>query len=150
MKRRTALFWAASLIGVFVFAVLMAQAPESTTKIEPSKTESADVSALKVDKIACGTGVADRELEGQDSVFTESTEKIYCWALIMGGSEGTTVNFVWYHDGKEVVKIPLSANYSRTRTWSYKSMFAGSKGDWKVDVIDSNNQVLASTSFKVQ
>jgi len=139
------LFLTAALICAFMFAALIAQTPESTTK-----TESAPVTTLKVDKIACGTGVVDRELQGQDTVFSESTEKVYCWVTLLGGSEGTAVNFVWYHDGKEVIKIPIAANYSRTRTWSYKSMYAGAKGDWKVEVTDSDNQVLGSTSFKIQ
>lgn len=138
MQKRIKLLWMVLLACAFIFTAASAQTSEST----PS-------SALKIDKIACGTGVIDRELQGQDTAFTESTEKVYCWVTILGGSEGTTVNFVWYHDSKEVVKVPIVVNFSRTRTWSYKSMYPGAKGEWKVEVTDSNNQVLGSTSFTI-
>jgi hypothetical protein len=150
MRKKLLLFWMVSLIFTLMISVVLAQAPETTAKTEPAKTISAPATGLKVDKIACGTGVADRELQGQDTTFTETTEKVYCWTLISGGSEGTTVSFIWYHNGKEVVKVPIAAKYSRTRTWSYKSMFSGWKGDWKVEVVDSNNQVLGTTTFKIQ
>jgi hypothetical protein len=150
MKKSISMFWMVFLIIALMVSFAIAQAPETTTKTEPAKTSVAPVATLKVDKIACGTGVTDRELTGQDTVFTETTEKVYCWVTITGGSEGTSVNFVWYRDGKEVTKVPLTANYSRTRTWAYKSMFAGSKGDWKVEVVDSNNNVIGTTAFKVQ
>jgi hypothetical protein len=145
MKKRISMFWIVSLVFLTLVSLAIAQSAESTAKTEPAKTAT-----LQVSKIACGTAVADRELQGQDSVFTETTEKVYCWAMITGGSDGTSISFVWYHDGKEVTKVPLSANYPRTRTWSYKSMFAGSKGDWKVEVVDASNNVLGTTSFKVQ
>jgi hypothetical protein len=145
MQKGIMFFWTAMLVCVFIFATALTQTPETTAQTESSPTKT-----LSVNKIACGTGVVDRELQGQDTVFSESSEKIYCWVNILGGSEGVTVNFIWYHGGKEVAKIPIAANYPRTRTWSYKSMYIGAKGEWKVEVTDSNNQVLGSTSFKIQ
>jgi hypothetical protein len=150
MKKSIWMFWMVSLIFTLLVSFALAQTAETTAKTEPAKTAAAPAATLKVVKIACGTSVVDRELQGQDTVFTETTEKVYCWVTITGGSEGTSVNFVWYRDGKEVTRVPLTANYSRTRTWAYKSMISGSKGDWKVEVVDSNNNVIGTTSFKVQ
>jgi hypothetical protein len=149
---------AALLALAITGSMAFAQAPDTAKKVaEPIKAEAqtkvekaVPAAVLKVDQIACGTGVVERELQGKDTTFVETTEKIYCWSLITGGSEGTMVNFVWYHNGKEVVKVPVAAKYARTRTWAYKSMFSGWKGDWKVEVVDSNNQVLGTTTFKVQ
>jgi hypothetical protein len=124
----------------------------SKAKIEkPAETEKpAPTGILKVEKIACGAGITDRELQGQDTTFAESIEKVYCWALITGGSEGASVNFVWSRDGKEVVKVPINVKYPRARVYSYKSKFSGWKGEWKVDVVDGSGQVLGTTAFKIK
>jgi hypothetical protein len=145
---------ALTLIGSLAFA----QAPDTTKKvIEPPKAavqakveNPVMAEGLKVEKIACGTDVIKRELQGEDTVFAETTEKVYCWSLITGGAEGVKVNFVWYHNEKELVRVPIAVNYPRARVWAYKSMFAGWKGDWKVEVVDANNQVLGATAFKIQ
>ncbi|NLI16333.1 MAG: DUF2914 domain-containing protein [candidate division Zixibacteria bacterium] len=150
MRKANMFYWVSALTGAFIIAAAIGQSPDATIKAESAQTESTSEGGLKVDKIACGVEIANRELQGQDTVFAESTEKVYCWVTILGGREGTIVNFVWYHDDKEVAKVPIAVNYSRTRTWSYKSMYPGAKGNWRVEVIDSNNQVMGSTSFKVQ
>jgi hypothetical protein len=150
-------------ITAFVISMAFAQAPDIAKKAEPAKIEKAVTSAkpaaiekpaatgvLKVEKIGCGTNVVDRELEGQDTTFAATIEKVYCWSLITGGSEGASINHVWYHDGKEVVKIPINVKYPRARVHSYKTMYAGSKGEWKVEVVDAGGQVLGSTTFKIQ
>ena len=132
-----------------LFGLSFAQTPEPPKTTEPV-TSATPAATLKVEKIACGIGVAERELQGQDTVFAESTEKVYCWSLVMGGSEGTTVSHVWYHGDKEIARVQLPANYPRSRIWSYKSMYSGWKGDWKVEVVDAANQVLRTVTFKIQ
>jgi hypothetical protein len=120
---------------------------QETQKEMPSKMPAA---TIKVEEIACGTDVVDRELQGKAETFTPDVGKVYCWALITGDNVPATVDFVWTHNGEEMARVPLNIKYERMRTWSSKNIMPDWTGDWKVEVVDPDGNVLASTSFTVQ
>lgn len=122
-------------------------AATTATKAPAVAATQAMEGALKVDNIACGTSVEDRELMGAAVSFPSSTEKVYCWSLITGSEEPATVEHVWYHGGQEMARVKLPVDYPRVRTWSYKTMMPEWTGDWKVEVVDEAGKVLGSTEF---
>jgi hypothetical protein len=114
------------------------------------KPKQMEAPILTVETIACGTAIEDRELQGQDTTFAKGTEKIYCWNLITGGENPTTVEHVWYLGGEEMARVTLDIKYPRVRTWSSKTILPEWTGDWKVEVVDSAGKVIGSTAFKVE
>ena len=113
----------------------------------PKQMETA---MLTVETIACGTTVEERELQGQDTTFAKGIEKIYCWSLVTGGEDPTTVEHVWYLGGEEKARIMLDVKYPRVRTWSSKTILPEWTGDWEVEVVDSFGKVIGSTSFTIE
>jgi hypothetical protein len=142
----------------FLWQPVMAQEKQTPTSapteaIEKTASETGEEiskSKLEIKKFACGTAVEERELQGEATTFPSDIERIYCWSLITGCEEPTTVEHVWYYGNKEIARVPLDVKYPRMRTWSYKTMMPQWIGDWKVELVDIDGQVLATSLFKVE
>jgi hypothetical protein len=103
-----------------------------------------------VARFVVGTGVENREPVGVAETFPASTEKVSCFLEATGIAEDTEVSFVWFYGDKEMLKtsLPLKMG-SRWRTYATKNL-AGMKGDWKVELRDSNGNPLQEIKFKVE
>jgi hypothetical protein len=101
-------------------------------------------------RLVVGTGVENREPVGVAETFPASTEKVYCFLEATGIAEDTEVSFVWFYGEKEMLKINLPLKTGpRWRTYASKNL-AGMKGDWKVELRDSNGNPLKEIKFKVE
>ncbi|GAB4376178.1 MAG: DUF2914 domain-containing protein [Calditrichia bacterium] len=103
-----------------------------------------------VEEMKVCTAVTDREPVGVDSVFFNQVEQIYCFTKISGAADPVTVEHVWYYGEKEMARVPLEIKAESWRTWSSKRIVEGWVGDWRVDVVLPDGQVLASKSFVVK
>ncbi len=74
-------------------------------------------------------------------------DRVYFWNRIAGGEEGDGITHVWFLGEYEVQSIDLSVNGSPWRTWSYKTLFPGLAGNWRVEVRSAAGRVLGSYSF---
>jgi hypothetical protein len=117
---------------------------------EETAEEPVTMTKFTVESMACGTAVEDRELQGQADTFPMDTEKVYCWCLITGCEEQTTIEHVWYYGGEEIARVPLEIPYPRMRTWSSKTMMPEWAGDWKVELVDDTGKALSTVSFKLE
>lgn len=97
--------------------------------------------------IVC-TGVKDRAPEGAAEKFPASVGQLTCFSEIRGGRD--KVVHVWYHGDKEVRRVELPVKAERWRTWSIKNVPATMTGPWRVDVVDADGKVLASSTFVVE
>ncbi len=97
--------------------------------------------------IVC-TGVQDRAPVGAAESFPSTVGQLYCFSEVKDGS-GAVVH-VWYYGEKEVRRIELPVKAARWRTWSAKSIPAAWTGAWKVEVLDTAGNVLATSSFTVE
>lgn len=138
-------------LALFTGQIVAQEAQESPTKKAAAKEQTPETTeeAMKVSDFACGTAVEERELQGEAKTFSAETEKVFCWTLIEGCEEPTTVEHVWYYAGEEKARVPLYIKYPRMRTWSSKTMMPEWKGDWKVDMVDEAGKVLATVAFKM-
>jgi len=105
---------------------------------------------FQIEKFACGTAVEERELQGEAAAFPSTIERIYCWCLITGCEDTTTIEHVWYYGEQEKARVVLDILYPRVRTWSYKTMLPEWAGDWRVELVDADGKVLATTEFKFE
>jgi hypothetical protein len=104
--------------------------------------------AITVVGMKLGTGVQDKEIQGEADAFKPDVGRVYCWAKTSGG-EGTDLTYAWYKADQKMSEVKVALKYASMRTWSYKTITADMKGDWRVDLVGSDGNVLKSVSFKV-
>ena len=122
---------------LLAFGVAMAQ----------EKTANPATPAVKVEKIVVATSVENHDPVGENTEFQASVGTLYCWTKITAANPPATIKHVWYDDDKKVFELSLDIKFASTRTWSSKSVKAGS---WKVEVTDDAGTVLSSVTFTVK
>ncbi|MFD2096055.1 DUF2914 domain-containing protein [Corallincola platygyrae] len=60
---------------------------------------------------------------------------------------GAVVTHFWLHKGKVVAKVPLKIKGDRWRTYSSKYLPVSQSGEWRVEVRDEQNNLLAYQLF---
>ncbi len=106
--------------------------------------------SFTIARLVVGTGVENSEPVGAAETFAASTEKVYCFLEATNIAKDTEVSFVWSYGDKEMLKttLPLKAG-PKWRTYANKNL-RGLKGDWKVEIKDSEGKVLKDVKFKVE
>ena len=106
--------------------------------------------SLSIARLVVATGVENNEPAGAAETFAASTEKVYCFLEATNIAKDTEVSFVWSYGDKEMLKtiLPLKAG-PKWRTYANKNL-RGLKGDWKVEIKDSEGKVLKGVKFKVE
>lgn len=102
-----------------------------------------------VEEIQICTSVEDRTPQGTDSAFSADIERVYCFTKIKNSGESSKVIHAWYYKDKEMARVELAVGTPTWRTWSSKKILPSWKGAWRVDVLSSDGNVLASKSFEV-
>lgn len=112
--------------------------------------KSKEITDFTITRLIVGTGVEKSEPVGITESFPASTEKIYCFMEATQIQKDTEISFVWVYGGKEMLKttLPLKAG-AKWRTYANKNL-RGLKGEWKVEIKDSNGKVLKDVKFKVE
>ncbi|MFZ0453808.1 MAG: DUF2914 domain-containing protein [Ignavibacteriaceae bacterium] len=105
--------------------------------------------SIKVDNIAICTSVENRQPIGADSVFSSDAGTLYCFTKLTTQTDTAEISHVWYYEGKEMTKINLPVKAKTWRTWSAKTIMPSWKGNWRVEIEDSNGSVISSLSFRV-
>ncbi len=116
--------------------------------VVPGSTAAQSEDELSVPEHGTGAGIDDRELEEPRTSFTEG-ERVAFWTKVTGGAPGGRIQHVWLYDGEEKLTIGLAVNASHWRTWSFKTLHAGSVGSWLVEARDPDGRVLARDEFSV-
>ena len=123
------------ILGSFLLAGTLAAAQKESPK------------GLSVEKAVAATSVDNREPVGEATEFDASVGQVTCWTKVAAETVPTKIKHVWYVDDQKVFEISLDINYPSTRTWSTKTIRAGS---WRVDVTDEAGNVLTSVNFTVK
>ena len=107
-------------------------------------------SAVSVSEAAIGTGVEERVLVGQGFQFDSSVGKLYAFTRIIGAPSETQVSHKWYYGDQLMAEVSLPVRGANWRTWSTKSVMPDWVGNWRVDVIGEDGEVLDSMNFSIQ
>jgi len=102
---------------------------------------------LKVEKAVVATSVENREPVGENKEFEAAVGTVYCWTKVTAATTPATIKHLWYVGDQKVFEKALELKYTSTRTWSSKSIKAGS---WRVEITDDAGTVLSSVSFTVK
>ena len=140
--------WGVGLISLML--VLLAMAPAAFGQEKPKTAEVAkETGTFAITRMAVGTGVENRELQGTAEKFPLDTEKVYCFLEAGNIPKDMEITLVWFNGDKEIGKFNLPLKQGpKWRTWAFKNL-RGLKGDWKVEATDPEGKVLKEVKFKV-
>jgi hypothetical protein len=91
--------------------------------------------------------VEDREPVNPKEAFTTLDERVYAYARIHNTEEPVNLYFRWTYDGAVYANINLLIGVSEA--WRTYTSVLVSEGEWKVELVDEDDNVLASTEFRV-
>lgn len=132
------------LFGIAGILFLCPGAFAQQDSVASADTVSHIPKVYKLDSIAFGTGVEQRVPQGVANEFGPSPAKVFCWTKISINAAPVNIKHVWYNGDEKVLEVPLRLRYASGRLWSYKTV---TPGQWKVDVIGENGDVIGSSSF---
>lgn len=107
-------------------------------------------SGLVVDEIQICSSVEGRIPQGADSIFAADIERVYCFTKLKNSGGNSNVTHVWYYKDKEMSRVKLAVRAATWRTWSYKTILPSWTGEWRVDVLSQDGNVLSSKSFEIK
>jgi hypothetical protein len=79
----------------------------------------------------------------------DGSAAVWCYSEVTG-RRGSVLRYVWYHEGKRMARIRVNVRGNRWRSYSSKLVNQRYLGDWRVELQDSKERVLASAEFKVK
>lgn len=109
---------------------------------------SAGVQEVILERLLICRGVSEREPVEPTAIFSLADGKAFAFAELMSTEPGS-VTFVFSHEGKEKAAISLPYKAGRYRLWASKRFF-GLRGAWRVELRDSEGEVLGAVSFRVE
>ena len=143
------------LIAVAFLAVTLVVTVSAQTPVTPDTTGKvpappAAKTALSIEKMAFCTGVQEKEPVGEAAEFAAGVGTLYFWSNVLNSGPESSVKHVWYYNGAEKASVDLPARYTRNRVWSSKLVPPESTGEWKVEVIAENGEVLGTKTCVVK
>ncbi|MBE0366643.1 DUF2914 domain-containing protein [Pseudoalteromonas aurantia] len=104
-----------------------------------------------VSRAVLTTGIEKREpidVLNDNLKRTQFSEKLYFFTEIKN-LQDKTVHHLWFHQDQLMAEIPLPVNAVRYRTYSSKNIMPSQTGQWRVEVVTQQGQLLAQKSFRI-
>ena len=105
---------------------------------------------LKLNEVMICRGVYKRNPIKPGFIFSNNVDSLFCYTKISNKGTKQEIKHLWYYENKLITavtyNIKTSYNY---RSWSKKTIFPNQTGDWRVDIIDSKENVLGSRKFEI-
>ncbi len=112
-------------------------------------SQAQEAASLEVEVGVICKDVVDREPVEPGESFVATVGKLFCFTKIVGAQTPIEITHVWYFGETERARIPLAVNAAAWRTWSSKVIMEHEVGDWHVDVLGPDGQVLKTISFTI-
>lgn len=119
------------------------------TLYQVATIKAQEVASIEVAEAVICRDVVDREPIDAGDSFEVSVGKLYCFTKIVGAQEPIEIAHVWYSGDVERARVNLSVEAATWRTWSSKIIQAHEIGDWHVDVIGPDDEVLETVEFEI-
>ncbi len=116
---------------------------------EESK-EKAPADTLSVTEIAICDTVVNRAPVDTSKVFQQPVERLYCFTKIESCPGTTFVTHIWYWGDKKMAEVKLPVKSRRWRTWSSKRIAKEWTGEWKVEILSSEEKLLRAICFEIK
>ncbi len=92
------------------------------------------------------TAVEDREPIDQVTFVSNDVRKIFFFSDLRG-LQGHSVTHRWLHDGEVMAEVQFDVRGPRWRVWSSKELLPDWLGDWTVEIVTDEGEVIAAETF---
>jgi len=92
------------------------------------------------------TAVENREPVDQVTFVANDARQIFFFSDLRGMS-GQTVLHRWVFKGETVAEVPFAVGGPRWRVWSSKELLEEWIGDWTVEIVSEEGEVIAAETF---
>ena len=137
--------------------------PEIEQDAETSSTQFSD--NAKVTSVALGaqidvqfisravltTGISEREpvdVLKESIEQTQFQEKLFFFTEVRK-LKGQTISHLWFHQDQLMAEIPLTISADRYRTYSSKNIMPSQTGQWRVEAVTEQGELLAQKTFRI-
>lgn len=111
----------------------------------------AQAETLKITEMAVTTKIVKgNPIDAVRRISSTSVKELWCFTRIVN-PEGnvTSIRHIWYKDDKQVSEQELKVTGEKWRTWSKRVIDRESVGEWRVDALDHEGQLLKSVKFRI-
>lgn len=140
-----------------------ATSPEIEQDAETSSTQFSD--NAKVTSVALGaqidvqfisravltTGISEREpidVLKESIEQTQFQEKLFFFTEVRK-LKGQTISHLWFHQDQLMAEISLTISADRYRTYSSKNIMPSQTGQWRVEAVTEQGELLAQKTFRI-
>ena len=110
---------------------------------------AAFASDMQVENSAIGEDVVNREVVSEGDSFPASVGKLYCLSRIANIENHTEVVHAWYYGSTERARVNLNVSPPAWRTYSSKIIQDHEVGVWRVEILDTDGNLLETVRFQV-
>jgi hypothetical protein len=121
------------------------KAPPPAPKIAVAKEDTSAVST-HLKRALFTTAIAEREPTGAIDSLSTADEQVYFFTEVVG-FEGSTITHRWSRGDEVHAEVPIAVGSPRWRAYSSKKLLRSWTGEWRVDVLDAEGNVLGSKRF---
>ena len=118
-------------------------------KSEEKETVVKSSSSLKIDVIIT-RGISGRWPVDEGLEFSKNIGKLYCWTLVHTEKYPTEIKHIWYFENKKMAEVPLIIKNRWYRVYSSKIILPDWSGQWYIEIVDENNNVIKRVNFSIQ
>ena len=109
------------------------------------------INTLKLNEIMICRGIYKRNPIKPGYKFINNVDSLFCYTKISNSGPKQEIKHVWFFEDEEIssviYNIKTSYNY---RSWSKKTIYPKQTGNWRVDVVDKNGNVLGTRDFSIK
>lgn len=125
-------------------------APTYVEPVVAPVEEVASAAGIMMEEIALCEEVVSHAPVNEKSTFYADGGRAYLYTKVtMEAGESDYIRHIWYRNGKEMNNVKLDVRGPSHRTHSYKTLFEGQDGEWTVDVVASNGDLIETVAFDV-
>ena len=95
------------------------------------------------------TGIAEREPINELTTVPAGNKKVLFFTEIRD-MEGQQVKHRWVHGDEVMAEVDFNIGGPRWRVWSSKNLIPEWSGEWRVEVVDAEGNVVSEKSFSVE
>ncbi len=105
---------------------------------------------LQVADAAITTAIENQMPVDRIESFPADYGKLFCFTRIIGAEKDTQITHVWYLNNDELARVTLPVRSADWRTYSSKRFLPQWAGDWRVVVLDDQQNEIASIPFRLE
>jgi hypothetical protein len=105
---------------------------------------------LRVTKMVFCKEIVGLEPLSEETTFSNQTKKIFCFTKIEGAQFDMQITHRWYYEDSLMAEVKLPVRSGAWRTYSSKNIMEDWIGNWRVEVVDDEGELIRKESFVVQ